>query len=410
MAARPYLLRPNATQLFVPVMALLLTVFSSVSHVWAGDIEGIRFGRQGNATRVVIDLSDATKPNVFLLPDPYRIVVDVGNASWNAKSEGDPSGVVSGYRHGNFRRGTYRIVFDLTAAATVERSFGLAPNSRYGHRYVIDLAPASRDSFLTAVNASRPSRPITRSTEPEPPVVTNRQRAANQKPLVVIDAGHGGVDPGTLGVLGVNEKIVTLAVAKELKKELEKRGKYRIRLTRETDIFIPVRDRFKIARKWGADLFISVHADAIANSKVRGGTIYTLSESASDAEAARLAARENKSDIIAGVDLKTTDDDVSTILIDLAQRETMNVSAQFAELLLPEMRKDVLMHRRGHRFANLGVLKAPDVPSVLIETGYLSNRTDARVLASRDGQKKLAKSISRGVDKYFETQYAQLRQ
>lgn len=407
-AAKPLFLPVSVVSVLSVVMvwiSVLLALGTLTAPLFANQIEGVRFGQQGGATRIVIDLESATKPSVFLLADPFRVVVDIEDANWTAARDASATGVVSGYRHGNFRRGTYRLVFDLKSPAVVDKSFALPPNARSGHRYVIDLKGASRANFLRAVQASRPARPRQPISD-SVPVLSTQPRRANQKPLVVIDAGHGGVDPGTLGVLGVNEKIVNLGVAKALQSELQRGGKYRVRLTRETDIFIPVRDRFKIARKWGADLFISIHADAIADRSVRGGTVYTLSEEASDKEAARLAARENKSDIIAGVDLGLADDDVSNILIDLAQRETMNVSAQFAEMLVPEMRREVLMHKKGHRFANLGVLKAPDVPSVLIETGYLSNRSDARLLASREGQRKLARSISRGVEKYFKAQSA----
>lgn len=413
----------GGTEWMVTRRQIPLSGFAMLSHVglvllfaswvtfsaYAAEIRNVRFGAQGNATRVVLDLDGPFEPRIFLLADPYRIVIDVDGGSWGAASDTPANGIISAYRHGNFRPGTYRLVFDLKEAATVRRSFALAPNSNFGHRYVIDVAPSTREAFLTAVAASRSARPARVVTEAPPPVAINRGRRPGEKPMIVIDAGHGGVDPGTLGILGVNEKVVTLAVARELARELRSTGRYRVRLTRDTDIYIPHRQRFGIARRYGADLFISLHADSIANPRIRGGTVYTLSERGSDREAARLARRENKSDLIAGVDLAETDDQVSGILIDLAQRETMNVSAQFAEILVPEMRREVRMLRRGHRFANLLVLKAPDVPSVLVETGYLTNKEDARFLASKAGQKKLSLAIRRGIDRYFETETAQSR-
>lgn len=380
-------------------LSVALLIISGAT--FAADLEGVRFGARPDGTRIVVDLSGPSKPSVFLLENPYRVVLDVKDANWNASRDSKALGLVAGYRHGLFRSDTYRLVFDLASPAIVARSFALDPGGKYGHRYVLDLKPASESAFLKAVNSSKSiriasSKPSVVNVQPE-----IKQARNNQKPLVVIDAGHGGPDPGTLGVLGVNEKVVTLSIAQKIKKQLEKTGRYRVRLTRTRDIFIPVRDRFKIARNLEADLFISVHADAIKNPKVRGGTVYTLSEKASDKEAARLAARENKSDLVAGLNLNETDDEVSTILIDLAQRETMNVSAQFAETLLPEMRQQIRMHKKGHRYANLGVLKAPDIPSVLIETGYLSNREDARLLASVNGQNKIAVAVQKGVDKFF---------
>ncbi len=366
------------------------------------DISGVRFGKTGGATRVVLDISNKANPSVFLLADPYRVVIDLPKADWKAPANVDATGVVERFRHGLFTQDTYRIVLDLSTAATVKRSFYLSPKGKYGHRLVLDLQPDSRANFVTAVAKTKKKRVA------PAPIITQAapKRVPGGKRLVVIDAGHGGVDPGTLGVLGVNEKIITLNIAKSVAKALEGTGRYTVRMTRDKDIFIPVRKRPELARRMGADLFISIHADAIRDPSVRGGTVYTLSEKASDREAARLAARENKADLIAGLDLDVADDVVSGILIELAQRETMNYSAQFAEILLPEMRREVQMHARGHRFANLGVLKAPDMPSVLIEAGYLSNKTDARLMNSYDGRRRISRAIVRAVDKYFEQMLA----
>lgn len=277
----------------------------------------------------------------------------------------------------------------------------MAARNGYSDRYVIDLKNAGNAEFTSAVAASR----IERSRSIPQPVVAPITRAArsDNKRVIVVDAGHGGVDPGTLGRWGANEKVLTLKISREIKKELEATGRYKVYLTRDKDIYIPHRQRFGLARMVNADLFISVHVDAIANSKVRGGTVYTLNERASDKEAARLAAKENKSDILAGVDLAETNNEVSSILIDLAQRETMNSSAEYAEILVPAMRQEVRMHKTGHRFANFLVLKSPDVPSILLESGYQTNRADARMLNSAAGQKKIARAIKKATDRYFET-------
>jgi N-acetylmuramoyl-L-alanine amidase len=221
--------------------------------------------------------------------------------------------------------------------------------------------------------------------------------------MVVIDAGHGGVDPGALGN-GVMEKNITLAVALALKKELLATGRYRVTLTRETDVYIPLRDRFKIARDNGADLFISLHADSHNDPFMRGASIYTLSETASDSEAADLANQENKSDIIAGVDLSKQSGMVTDILIDLAQRDTINQSNAFATLLVSELKDDTLMLEHSHRSAGFAVLKAPDVPSVLIEMGYISSNKDEQLLTDKQHQLRLAKAIRRAIDDFFSGQ------
>ncbi|MCK0069859.1 N-acetylmuramoyl-L-alanine amidase [Kordiimonas laminariae] len=387
------------------VAVLLLLLLGDSASVFAQnvDITGVRFGKNGATTRFVMDVSEPVKPRIFMLANPRRLVIDIPNSNWKSQKTAKASGLVGKYRHGLFSADTYRIVLDLNKAAVIRKSFSLPASKGYSNRYVIDLAESSQSDFLAAVKSSKPQ--ITK-TVAQVPSVEPVQKSYDGKRIIVVDAGHGGPDPGTLGRYGSNEKILTLKISREIKRELERTGRYRVYLTRDKDIYIPHRKRFEIAKRMGADLFISVHVDSIANSKVRGGTVYTLNENASDKEAARLAAKENKSDILAGVDLAETNNEVSSILIDLAQRETMNNSAQFAEILVPEMRRQVKMHRRGHRFANFLVLKSPDVPSVLIETGYQTNKQDARMLNSRDGQRRIAKAVSAGVNKYFDLQIA----
>lgn len=368
------------------------------------DISGIRFGQNGNVTRFVLDVSEKADPSIFLLADPYRVVIDLPEADWRASDKVSSTGAIDGFRHGLFAPGIYRIVLDLKGPAVVKDSFHLAPKGGYGHRLVIDLETATRTQFLAAVKDSKQSRPVMVS-KATPDVVSPR-RTVTGKRIIVVDAGHGGPDPGNLGVIGVHEKVIVLAIARAVRDELVSTGRYDVRMTRDRDIFWPVRERFRIARRHGADLFISIHADSISKPNVSGASVYNLSETASDKEAARLAARENKSDVIAGVNLDQADDEVSSILIDLAQRETMNFSAQFAAILVSELERDVPMLKRGHRFANLGVLKAPDVPSVLLEAGYLTNKQNARFLNSRDGQRRIAKAVRRAIDRYFEQMVA----
>nr|WP_298686851.1 N-acetylmuramoyl-L-alanine amidase [uncultured Dongia sp.] len=255
----------------------------------------------------------------------------------------------------------------------------------------------------TTIPAPAPADQAILVPTPKPNDPGTKKKDAHRKPLIVIDPGHGGIDPGAIGN-GTMEKTITLAVAKALKKELLATGRFRVALTRDKDVYIPLRDRFKLARDGEADLFISLHADSHANAKTRGASVYTLSENASDSEAEALAAKENKSDVIAGVDLSNESKVVTGILIDLAQRETTNLSARFAKMLVKALKKDTLMLEQSHRFAGFAVLKAPDVPSILLEMGYISSVKDQQLLTSKTHQKGLAKAISRAIQSFFDWQ------
>lgn len=260
---------------------------------------------------------------------------------------------------------------------------------------------------MPALAAPEPtSAPVTKAAmavpAPQPlEPVEPKALPADGKPVVVIDPGHGGVDPGAIGVSGIYEKYITLAVARELKASLERNGRYKVYLTRDRDIFIRLRDRVAIARQYNADLFISLHADSVANPQLKGLSVYTLSQNASDSEAQALADKENKADLIAGIDLSHESADVANILIDLAQRETMNRSAGFAGGVVDEVGREQTLLGNTHRFAGFAVLKAPDVPSVLVEMGYLSNEAEERNLRQPEYRVKLAKGLSRAVDRFF---------
>jgi N-acetylmuramoyl-L-alanine amidase len=223
-------------------------------------------------------------------------------------------------------------------------------------------------------------------------------------PVIVIDAGHGGNDPGALAPTGLYEKELTLLAARELRDLLRRTGRFAVVLTRESDVFLPLEERVEIARRHEADLFISLHCDALDDRSVRGATVYTLSETASDAEAQALAAKENESDLLAAIDLASAEAyDVATtsILYDLARRDTMNVSARFAARLSEEVGRVMALRRNTHRFAGFRVLKAPDVPSVLFEMGYLSNAKDLRILANADSRRELLRAVVAAIDAHF---------
>jgi N-acetylmuramoyl-L-alanine amidase len=239
---------------------------------------------------------------------------------------------------------------------------------------------------------------------PEPelaPQPEQKTRPTNSTPVIVIDPGHGGADPGAIGVSGIYEKYITLAMARELKRRLEKGGRFKVHLTRNRDVFIRLRDRVAIGRQLGADLFISLHADSVGNPSLSGLSVYTLSQTASDTEAQTLADKENKADLIAGIDLSHESADVANILIDLAQRETMNRSALFASGVVDEVGRETPLLRNTHRFAGFAVLKAPDVPSILVELGYLSNETEERNLRQPAYRAKLAQAVAAAVDHFF---------
>lgn len=260
--------------------------------------------------------------------------------------------------------------------------------------------PKKRYSVTVPIGKPKPALPLPTIRGPNNP----------RLPLVVIDAGHGGHDPGAISPhSGKREKDITLALAKAIRDDLVASGRVRVALTRSDDRFLVLEERFGIARRMKADLFISVHADAAENEGASGASVYTLSEVASDREAARLAARENKANIINGVDLGAHSSDVSSILIDLTQRETMNVASDFARLLQREAADDMKFRTTAHRFASFVVLKAPDTPSVLFETGFISNKDDAEFLASSAGQRRVARGVRDAVQIHFARQIAAAR-
>lgn len=375
-------------------------------------IESLRVGQHPGRTRLVLDLTDKVRFQIFLLPDPYRVVIDMTESEWGlgARSVSHKGGIISGYRYGLFAPGVSRIVVDARNPVIVSKAFLLPPSGRYRNRLVLDLVPTSRPTFMAESKRSIERRTVMNGTStpkvqpvrlsPNPYAVKPAHKPG-EKRLIVLDPGHGGVDPGTLGPGGLHEETIVLRAAFALKKQLEQTGRYRVLMTRDRDIYIPLRERVAIGRRAGADLFISLHADSIGNSRHRGASVYTLSENSSDKEAAALAKKENKSDIIAGMDFSEEEPEVANILIDLAQRETMNYSAQVAELMVDELRHVTRIVTKGHRFAGFAVLKAPDVPSVLIELGYLSNRQEAKLLSQPGYRRKLAGQITKGVDRYF---------
>lgn len=400
-------------------MSLLLVLFGMIwvpSATLAGQVGAVEIGDSEITLRFDDLVAGASS---FLLAGPDRIAVDIAGAQTGRSPQG--AGLVRAVRQGQPAPDTARIVLDLAQPAVVTGGRFAAD----GRSLTFQLRPVSADEFERAARGPRtqlqppagfrakpPEKRYSVTVpigKPKPAVALPRIEGPDNSrlPLVVIDAGHGGHDPGAISPhSGKREKDVTLALARAIRNDLVASGRVRVALTRADDRYLVLEERYGIARRLKADLFISVHADAAENETASGASIYTLSEVASDREAARLAARENKANIINGVDLGAHSGEVSSILLDLTQRETMNVSSDFARLLQREASEAIKFRTHAHRFASLIVLKAPDVPSVLFETGFISNKVDAEFLASSAGQKKVARGVRDAVQIHFARQIA----
>ena len=391
-------------RLWTPVgVALALTAWAATAAEAATLVMGARIGPGKAKTRFVLDLSAEVKFAVFTLDKPYRVVIDLPPVTWRLDPLRTPKGgLVQAFRYGHFRDTISRVVLDVSRPVAVEKAFLLPPKGNRAYRLVVDLRAVSAARFARRASPGRAAKPPAEAES----IPLPKRRVARSLKIVAVDPGHGGVDPGAIGVRGTREKRVTLAHAMALARKLRATGRYRAVLTRARDVFVPLRRRVATARRHAADLFISLHADSIPGKSVRGASVYTLSERASDREAAALAARENKADLIAGIDLTEQTSEVASFLIDLAQRQTMNDSAIFARILTREIGKVRPLLRNTHRFAGFAVLKAPDVPSVLVELGYLSHRSEERSLNRARDRERVAAAIVRAIDSYFAREQA----
>ncbi len=428
----------------IPVLAVLLLAIpgASTSHAQSRSfaVNDIRFGSHPGKIRMVLELSEVQPFRAFVMDNPWRMAIDMPSFEWHAANIGRPQGAsITSIRQGALQPGTSRIVIDFQHPVAISSAF-ILPRDRAANkpdRLVIDFNRTDENGFAAARNqifgklqvpgnanpamAAAPTpvnTPVTHKAEPVTVAHTEsvlpvperkpahdaplKAPAAGKKPVIVIDAGHGGVDPGALGANGVYEKQITLNMARTLKEELEKTGRYKVLLTRSKDAYLKLYKRVEFARANQADLFISLHADSIGKSNVRGASIYTLSEKASDEQTALLADRENRADLIAGMDLNTSDEQVATILVDLTMRDTMNQSKFFANKLVGHMEDgSIQMLDNPHRYAGFAVLKAPDIPSVLIEMGFMSNPREAEQLNKPEYRRTMARSLIKGIDGYF---------
>jgi N-acetylmuramoyl-L-alanine amidase len=443
--------------------AFIFALFGVLSAADAAKLTQTQVLLDGDRTKLVLEFDGPFQaPTLFALDGPKRIAIDMPGVAAPSGPTGATGGLVSGTRVGSPSAGVSRLVVDLLrGASVVESQTGDPITGPGGYRLTLVLAPATDAEFAKLLGRGKIRQPGVAATAPvttpviapvPPPVappVTIAQNTPVQNPpvqpkppvtmpvvapvisgepmvprpittplpppptanpirgrvpVIVIDPGHGGHDPGAPSALkGRVEKEAALAIGKALKAELDRTGKYKVLLTRDTDVFIPFRERTDLARKSNADLFISIHGDSIADGSVRGSTIYTLSDGRADKEAERLAAAENKADYIGGgINIGGERDDVVDILFSLVQRETRNYSAEFAEYAARELSRYVMMRPRYHRSASLIVLTSPDVPSVLIETGYMTSEADSQTLFSADGQRNIARGIGKAIDIYFD--------
>jgi N-acetylmuramoyl-L-alanine amidase len=371
-------------------------------------VTGIRLGGDEHQTRVVFNLSRGLAARVFTLADPYRLVVDLPQVNFQlpARAGETGQGLIKAFRFGQMMKGGSRVVLDLAGPVRVEKSSVLDAAGDPPTRLVLELAAIGREPFLHAIaldNRLDPNRDASRKIERDA-----AQPSDDLRPVVVLDPGHGGIDEGAHTPAGEAEKTVVLDFALMLRDKIERMGKYRVEMTRSDDTFVALADRVQIARARRAQLFISLHCDALARGEgdAQGATVYTLSDDASDAEAARLAETENRADIIAGVDLSREPNAIADILIDLAQRETRAFSAHFARGVVDDLKNSVRLHKPPLKSAGFRVLKAPDVPSVLIELGFVSNRADFRQMTSETWRSQATDSVAHAVDAYFATRMA----
>jgi N-acetylmuramoyl-L-alanine amidase len=363
---------------------------------------GLEEGKGQGQARLTNEISDPVDNRSFTRVNPNRVVLDMPEVLWRMPQEVRPSGrgPVRSYRYGVFRKGESRFVIDLNQPVKVEKPRLVPPEGGLGFRLLIDLSPATPAAFAAGAGwpadlAPTPGTAV--ASLPRAPI-----QGDNRKRTIVVDAGHGGIDPGTHGATGLQEKNVVLAVARELRKSLESTGRYRVQLTRDNDVFIPLRERVNIARAAHGDLFVSLHADSSERRDIRGASVYTLSEDGSDREAMKLAEKENMSDVIAGVDLAGENNPVASILIDLAQRDTMNRSARFAETVVSSLPVATSVRATTpHRAAGFAVLKAPDIPAVLVELGYLTNSQDESEMATDIWRGRVAQAIRGAIDAHF---------
>ncbi|MBF8778953.1 N-acetylmuramoyl-L-alanine amidase [Pseudomonas fulva] len=396
----------------VTLVGLLLTTVT-LDALALTQVKSVRLWRAPDNTRLVFDLSGPVQHSVFTLSAPDRLVIDINGASLGAPLNVPTSNTpITSLRSAQRTPNDLRVVVDLKKAVT-PKSFTLAPNAQYGNRLVVDLYDEEADAIAASSPAPAPTPVATSASTPALPV-TPAQPAAKLPPapsgkrdiVIAIDAGHGGEDPGASGARGQHEKDIVLQIAKELQRQINSEKGYRAELTRTGDYFIPLRKRTEIARKKGADLFISIHADAAPSRAAFGASVFALSDRGATSETARwLADSENRSDLIGGagnVSLDDKDRMLAGVLLDLSMTATLSSSLNVGQKVLGNLGRITPLHKQRVEQAGFMVLKSPDIPSILVETGFISNANEASKLATRSHQQALARSIHTGVRQFFQ--------
>lgn len=396
----------------VAVVGLLLTAVT-VEAFAASQVKSMRLWRAPDNTRLVFDLSGPVEHSVFTLTAPDRLVIDINGATLAAPLTASTSNTpITAVRSAQRTPNDLRVVIDLNKSVT-PKSFTLAPNAQYGNRLVVDLYDQEADAIAASAPVTPPTPAVTAATPPAVPV-TPAQPAIKLPPVpngkrdivIAIDAGHGGEDPGASGSRGQHEKDIVLQIAKELQRQINTEKGFRAELTRTGDYFIPLRKRTEIARKKGADLFISIHADAAPSKAAFGASVFALSDRGATSETARwLADSENRSDLIGGagnVSLDDKDRMLAGVLLDLSMTASLSSSLNVGQKVLGNIGRVTSLHKRRVEQAGFMVLKSPDIPSILVETGFISNANEAAKLATPSHQQSLARSIHSGVKQFFQ--------
>jgi len=405
----------------------LIAMLLSIGAATAADkpaVLAVRAADHDGLTRIVLEVTGPVTPEQADSNDPRQLDIALPEMDWRADTAsalGHGVGLVHRVAFEIPDAGNGRLNIQTTRPAILRKMFVIPPSGNGNYRLVIDLEATSVSASAAKTPIAAGALPPTAAANPAPaaahpaatqaslpapvPEPSHKERHPG-KPIVVIDAGHGGVDPGATSLTGAYEKNIVLALALEVKEALDKGGKVTAMLTRDRDIFIPLRERVAIARSANADLFMSLHADTVEDSDIHGLSVYTLSQTASDAEAQALADKENKSDIVAGIDFSNESPEVTGILIDLVQRASMNESVRFAQSVITEVSHDThqVLQNNTHRKAGFAVLKAPDVPSILVESGYLSNERDEQMLRRPDYRAKLAQALARSIEGFLAKQ------
>ncbi len=384
----------------------LLVCLQAGNAAHAEDLAALTYQAAGDElrTRIVINFDHEPDVSTMLLGDPHRLAIDLPKTVFGFdKKSVEPRGLITDVRYGMIDSTRSRLIFTLKGPFAVERLDVIKNDTSPGYRLVADLVASSDRAFAEAMKTQNQT---TASTVVAPKGDRIASAAPNEvstgpKPFtVVVDAGHGGIDSGAESAGGSLEKNVTLLFAQQLRDELGKLPGIRVEMTRNDDTFLRLSERVRIARQYEADLFISIHADTINRGSIRGATVYTVSDKASDADSRAMADRENRADAVAGIAFDNETPEIADILMDLTRRETHTFSLSFAKTVVKSLKKDVNMINNPHRFAGFQVLRAPDVPSVLVEIGYLSNQEDEKLMLDPAWRSHVAERLATAVGEY----------